>query len=121
VNPQHATGYSNLGFLYLRKGQLELAVESLLRALEVDPQHNDATDHLCDVLRALIDALVLIALTEGFLLTQPEAEAFDEYNRHRRARDIGLLIAKMGQKRIFQASGNVLDHDLLLMIVIAAV
>ena len=119
VNPQHATGYSNLGFLYWRKGQLELAVESLLRALELDP--NDATDHLFDVLRALIDALVLIGLTEGFLSTQPKAEACDEYNRHRRARDIGLLIAKMGQKRIFKASGSVLDHDLLLMIVIADV
>jgi hypothetical protein len=121
VNPQHATGYSNLGFLYLRKGHLELAVESLLCALELDPQHNDAADHLFDVLRALIDELVLIGLTEGFLSIQPEAEAFDEYNRHRRTHDIGLFIAKIGQKRIFTASGSVLDHDLLLVIVIADV
>ena len=121
VNPHYATGYSNLGFLYVRKGQLELAVECLLRALELEPQHNDAADHLFDVLRAFIDELVLIALTEGFLSAQPEAEAFDEYNRHRRTRDIGLLIAKIGQRRILTVEDSVLDHDLLLRIVVTDV
>jgi outer membrane receptor for monomeric catechols len=95
VNPQHATGYSNLGFLYLRQGQLEQAVECLLHALEVDPQHQVAPDHLFDVLRALIDELVQIALTDGFLSTRP-AGKFDEYNRHTRAREIGHLIVKIG-------------------------
>jgi tetratricopeptide (TPR) repeat protein len=94
VNPYYATGYSNLGFLYLRRGQFEPAVDCLLRALELDPQHNDAADHLFDVLRALIDELVLIGLTDGFLSALPEAEAFDEYHRHRRTRDIGLLICR---------------------------
>jgi tetratricopeptide (TPR) repeat protein len=94
-NPQHATGYSNLGFLYLRKGQLEQAVECLLHALEVDPQHQVAPDHLFDVLRALIDELVQIGLTDGFLSTRP-AGKFDEYNRHMRAREIGHLIVKIG-------------------------
>ena len=55
------------GFLYLRKGQLDQAVECLLRALEVDPHHKDATDHLVDVLRALIDELVHIGFSDGFL------------------------------------------------------
>ena len=70
VDPQHATGYSNLGFLYLRKGELAQAVECLLQALEVDPQHKDAPDHLFDVLRTLIDELVQIGLTDGFLSMQ---------------------------------------------------
>jgi tetratricopeptide (TPR) repeat protein len=71
ANPSYATGYSNLGFLYLRQAGLEHAVECLLRALEVDPEHQDAPDHLCDVLLALIDELAQIGLTDGFLATQP--------------------------------------------------
>ena len=119
-NPQHATGYSNLGFLYLRKGQLEQAVECLLHALEVDPQHQDAPDHLFDVLRALIDELVQIGLTDGFLSTRPGGR-FDEYNRHMRAREIGHLLVKIGQQGVFQADGQVLEHDLLLGSVIKEV
>ena len=71
ANPYYATGYSNLGFLYLRQAGLEQAVECLLRALEVDPEHQDAPAHLCDVLLALIDELAQIGLTDGFLATQP--------------------------------------------------
>jgi hypothetical protein len=117
VHPQHATGYSNLGFLYLRKGQLEQVVACLLQALAVDPQHKDAPDHLFDVLRTLIDELVQIGLTDGFLSTQPGGK-FDAYNRHRWARAIGHLIAKIGHKGIFKADGRVLEHDLLLEIVL---
>jgi tetratricopeptide (TPR) repeat protein len=85
ANPQYATGYSNLGFLYLRKGQLDRAVRCLLRALEVDPYHRDAPDHLVDVLSALIDELVRIGCSDGFLSTQPDG-TFDDRNRHTRAR-----------------------------------
>ena len=117
ANPQYATGYSNLGFLYLRKGQLEQAVECLLRALEVDPQHQDAPDHLFDVLRALIDELVWIGSVDGFLSTQPGG-IFDDHNRHIRTREVGALIARIGERGVFKADGRVLEHDLLLEIVI---
>jgi len=71
ANPHYATGYSNLGFLYLRQAQFEQAVDCLLRALEVDPQHQDAPDHLCDVLLALVDELTRIGLADGYLSTRP--------------------------------------------------
>ena len=80
----------------MRQAGLEHAVECLLRALEVDPEHQDAPDHLCDVLLALIDELAQIGRTDGFLATQPGGK-FDEYNRHIRTRDIGVLIAKIGK------------------------
>jgi hypothetical protein len=121
VDPQHAKGYSNLEFLYLRKGLLKLAVECLLRALELDLQYKDAADHLFDVLCALIDELVQIGLTDGFLAIQPEDEIFDEYNRHRRTRDIGHLIARIGRQRIFKVADSVLEPDLLLRIVVTDV
>jgi tetratricopeptide (TPR) repeat protein len=121
VNPQHPTGYSNLRFLYLRKGLLEPAVECLLRTLKLDPRYQDAADHLFDMLRALIDELVQIGLTDGFLASQPEDGIFDEYNRHRRTRDIGHLIAKIGQQRIFMVADSVLEPDLLLRIVVTDV
>jgi tetratricopeptide (TPR) repeat protein len=117
VNPQHATGYSNLGFLYLRKGEFEQAIACLLRALEVDPQHRDAPDHLFDVLRALIDELVRIGLADGFLSTRPGGK-FDEYNRHTRAQEIGHLIGKIGQQGVFKTDGQPLEPALLLGIVI---
>jgi hypothetical protein len=120
ANPHYATGYSNLGFLYLRKGEIEQAVECLLRALEVDPQHKDAPDHLFDVLGALIDELVRIGLTDGFLSTRPGG-LFDDHNRHRRTREIGALIAKIGIRGVFKAEDRVLERDLLLEIVINAV
>jgi tetratricopeptide (TPR) repeat protein len=120
ANPQYATGHSNLGFLYLRQGQLDRAVASLLRALTVDPHHKDAADHLVDVLSALIDELVRIGFTDGFLSTQPGGP-FDDQNRHIRTREIGALIATIGQKRVFEAGGQVLVSDLLLGIVISRV
>src|SRR5262245_38438875 len=67
----YATGYSNLGFVYLRKGALGQAVECLLQALAVDPQHRDAPDHLCDVLLALCAELFEIGVTDGFLSKRP--------------------------------------------------
>jgi hypothetical protein len=120
VDPHYATGYSNLGFLYLRQAELEQAVDCLLRALEVDPQHQDAPDHLCDVLLALVDELTRIGLADGYLSTQPGGK-FDEYNRHIRARDIGVLIAKVGARGVFKAAGRTLEPDLLMAIVIKAV
>src|SRR4029453_10417821 len=117
ANPHYATGYSNLGFLYLRHARLEDAVEGLLRALEVDPEHHDAPDHLCEVLLALIDELAQIGLTDGFLATQPGGK-FDEYNRHIRTRDIGVLIVKIGKRGVFRADGRVLESDLLMELVI---
>jgi TPR repeat len=120
ANPRYATGHSNLGFLYLRQAAFEQAVESLLRALEVDPNHQDAPDHLCDVLLVLIDELAHIGLTEGFLATQP-GRKFDEYNRHIRTRDIGVLIAKIGKRGVFKADGRPLETDLLMELVINAV
>jgi tetratricopeptide (TPR) repeat protein len=120
ANPSYATGYSNLGFLYLRQAGLEHAVECLLRALEVDPEHRDAPDHLCDVLLACIDELAQIGLTDGFLATQPGGK-FDAYNRHIRTRDIGMLIAKIGKRGVFKADGRALESDLLMELVINAV
>jgi Tetratricopeptide repeat len=120
ANPRYATGYSNLGFLHLRKGRLDEAVACLLRALEVDPQHKDAPDHLFDVLGALIDELVQIGLTDGFLATQP-GRKFDKYNRHMRAREIGELIARIGKSGVFNADGRPLETDLLLELAVNAV
>jgi TPR repeat len=120
VNPQYATGYSNLGFLYLRKGQLDRAVQCLLRALEMDPFHQDAPDHLVDVLSALTDELVQIGFSHGFLATQPEG-TFDDSNRHTRARAIGALIAEIGQRGIFKVDGQVLATPMLMAIIINVV
>jgi TPR repeat len=120
ANPQYATGYSNLGFLYLRKAKLEQAVECLLRALEADPGHQDAPEHLYDVLLAFIDELVHIGLTDGFLAPQPGGK-FDEYNRHIRTRHIGKLIAKIGQSRVFKVDGRALESDRLMELVSNAV
>jgi tetratricopeptide (TPR) repeat protein len=120
ANPHYATGYSNLGFLYLRQGRLEQAIECLLRALQVDPDHQDAPDHLCDVLVALVDELAQIGLTDGFLATQPGVK-FDEHNRHIRTRDIGGLIATLGKSEVFKADGRVLETNVLMELVIHAV
>jgi Tetratricopeptide repeat len=120
ANPHYPTGYSNLGFLYLRRTELDQAVECLLRALELDPAHQDAPGHLWDVLLALIDELTGIGLTDGFLSTQPGGN-FDEYNRHTRTRDIGALIAKIGTGGVVKADGRVLGADLLMGIAIDAV
>jgi tetratricopeptide (TPR) repeat protein len=120
VNPHYATGYSNLGFLYLRKGHYDQAVECLLRALEVDPRHRDAPDHLVDVLHALIDELAQIGLEDGFLSTQP-GEKFDDYNRHVRTREIGALIAKMGDRGVFTMDGRTLPRAQLMTLVIHGV
>ena len=120
ANPHYATGYSNLGFLYLRRTELEQAVECLLRALDLDPVHQDAPARLCDVLLALIDELTGIGLTDGFLSTRPGGN-FDEYNRHLRTRDIGALIARIGKRGVVKADGRVLGADLLMEIVINAV
>jgi Tetratricopeptide repeat len=117
ANPPYATGYSDLGFLYLCKGQLDQAIDCLLRALEVDPHHKDAPDHLFDVLGALIDELVQIGFSDGFLSTQPGAK-FDDHNRHMRTRAIGALIVKMGERGIFTAECRVLESTQLMAIVI---
>jgi tetratricopeptide (TPR) repeat protein len=120
ANPRYATGHSNLGFLYLRQGQLDRAVSSLLRALAVNPHHKDAADHLVDVLDALMDELVQIGFTDGFLSVQPGGQ-FDDRNRHIRTREIGTLIAAIGQRGIFEAGGQALASNLLLGIVISHV
>ena len=46
---------------------------------------------------------------------------FDEYNRHIRTRDIGVLIAKIGKRGVFKADGRALETDLLMELVINAV
>ncbi|HEX9872035.1 MAG TPA: tetratricopeptide repeat protein [Candidatus Tectomicrobia bacterium] len=117
VSPQYATGHSNLGFLHLRKGQFEQAVACLLQALEVDPHHQDAPDHLVDVLSAPINELVQIGDRDGFLSTQPGGK-FDDANRHMRTRALGALIAKIGQHGIFKVGNQPLASDLLMEIVI---
>ena len=90
----------------------------MVRAHVTAVQANDTAVRLFrfDVLRTLIDELVQIGLTDGFLSTQLGGK-FDAYNRHTRAREIGHLIAKIGHKGIFKADGRVLEHDLLLEIV----
>jgi len=117
VYAQYATGHSNLGFLYLWKGDLEHALVSLLRALDIDPHHKEAPDHLMDVLRALTDELVQIGCTDSFLSTRPRG-LFDERNRHRRARTIGALIAAMGKRGVFKVDGRVLEQEHLMRFVI---
>jgi hypothetical protein len=104
----------------LRKGQFDQAVACLLRALAVDPHHQDAPDHLFDVLSALIDELVRIGCGDGFLSTQPGGK-FDDDNRHMCARAIGALIAKIGQQGIFKAGSRPLASDLFMEIVISNV
>jgi tetratricopeptide (TPR) repeat protein len=120
ANPHYATGYSNLGGLYLRRTEPEQAVECLLRALELDPAHQDAPGHLCGVLLALIDELTGIEPTDGFLSTRPGGN-FDEYNRHLRTRDIGGLTVRSGKRGVVKADGRVLGAGLLKEIVINAV
>jgi tetratricopeptide (TPR) repeat protein len=117
VSPHYATGHSNLGFLHLRRGQVDQAVVCLLRALEVDPHHQDAPDHLFDVLSALIDELVRIGRGDGFLSMQPGGK-FDDANRHARARAIGALIARIGRRGIFKTGGRPLASSLFMEIVI---
>jgi hypothetical protein len=119
ANPYYATGYSNLGFLSLRQGQLDQAVACLLHALAVDPHRTDAPDHLVDVLRAFVDEVVQSGFTDGFLSTQPGGK-FDDYNRHIRTREIGTLITAIGQ-RGGEAGGQALASDLLLGVVISHV
>jgi tetratricopeptide (TPR) repeat protein len=115
--PQYATGHSNLGFLYLWKGDLDQALASLLRALDLDPHHTEAPDHLMDVLRALTDELIQIGCADGFLSTRPGG-LFDERNRHRRARTIGALVATMGKRGVFKVDGRVLEQEHLMRFVI---
>jgi hypothetical protein len=45
----------------------------------------------------------------------------DERNRRIRARDIGALIAKIGERGVFKAAGRALAPDLLIGIVVKAV
>jgi tetratricopeptide (TPR) repeat protein len=116
ANSPYATGYSNLGFLYLRKGQLDQAVECLLHALEVDPRHKDAPEHLVDVLSALIDELVRIGFSDGFLALQPGG-TFDDHNRHIRTRELGALLAKIGASGVFTVNGRALESVQLLAII----
>jgi tetratricopeptide (TPR) repeat protein len=120
VYPQYATGHSNLGFLYLWRGDLDQALASLLRALDLHPHHQEAPDHLMDVLRALTDELVQIGRTDGFLSTRPGG-LFDERNRHRRARAIGTLVTTMGQRGVFKVDGRVLERERLMRFVIKEV
>jgi hypothetical protein len=104
----------------MRQGKVESAVECLLRALELDSTHQDAPNHLCDVLVALIDELSEIGLTDGFLTIQPGAK-FDEYNRHIRTREIGALLVMMGKREVFKADGRALPTESLLQLVMNAV
>jgi len=117
ANPPYATGYSNLGFLYLCQGQLDQATACLLHALEVDPRHPDAPDHLVDVLRGLIDELVQIGFNEGFLALHPGAH-FDHHHRHLRAREIGKLIATIGARGVLKVTGRPIQTMELLQLVI---
>jgi tetratricopeptide (TPR) repeat protein len=117
ANLPYATGYSNLGFLYLRKGQLDQAVACLLHALEVDPRHKDAPEHLVDLLSALIDELVRIGFSDGFLALQPGG-TFDDHNRHIRTREIGALLAKIGESGVFTVHGRALESAQLLAIIV---
>lgn len=116
AHPHYATGYSNLGFLYLRKGQIDQAADCLLRALAVDPHHHDAPDHLFDVLRALVGELGQIGFSDGFFAEQPGGN-FDDCRRHIRARAIGALLAKTGQSGAFMADGQALQSVQLMIIV----
>jgi TPR repeat len=117
VNSQYATGHSNLGFLYSRKGRLDQAVECLLHALEVDPHHRDAADHLIDVLHTLVDEVVQIGDSEGFLSARPGG-SFASDNRHIRTREIGALIAKIGEKGVIKVGGRTLDSVQVMWIVV---
>jgi len=117
ANPPYATGYSNLGFLYLCQGQLDQATACLLHALEVDPRHPDAPDHLVDVLRGLIDELMQIGFNEGFLALHPGAH-FDHHHRHLRAQEIGKLIATIGAGGVLKVTGRPIQTMQLLQLVI---
>ena len=97
----------------MRKGWLAQAVACLLRALEVDPQHREAPGHLCDVLSTMIDELAQIGRCDGFLSMRPGGK-FDDAGRHTRARAIGALIARIGQRGVVKAGGRPLTSDLLM-------
>lgn len=120
TNTHYATGYSNLGFLYLRKGGLDQATACLLRALEADPRHPDAPNHLVDVLHGLIEELVQIGFNEGFLALYPGAP-FDHYHRHRRAREIGKLIVTIGAKGVVKVKGHPLRPMQLVQLAMSSV
>jgi tetratricopeptide (TPR) repeat protein len=46
IDDQHLTSYINIGSVYRDLGQRNKAYEALMKALEIDPEDEDAKDNL---------------------------------------------------------------------------
>ena len=105
ANPKNATAHSSLGFFLLEERRFDEAVEPMMRALELNPTSKETALHLRDVIDAFTEELIGVGATDGFISEQG-GEKFDEARRHRRTREIGSLLAKVGDSGVFGESGE---------------
>ena len=110
ANPKNATAHSSLGYFLLEERRFDEAVEPMMRALELNPQSKETALHLRDVIDAFTEELIGAGATEGFVSEQGgekfDGAQFDEARRHRRTREIGALLAKIGDSGVFGESGE---------------
>jgi hypothetical protein len=105
LNPKHATAHGSLGYFLLEERRFDEAVDPMLRALELNPNSKETALHLRDVIDAYAEELIGIASTDGFVSEQG-GENFDEQRRHRRTRQIGETLARIGDSGVFGESGE---------------
>lgn len=105
LNPKHATAHGSLGYFLLQERRFDEAVEPMLRALELNPSSKETALHLRDVIDAYAEELIGICSTDGFVSEQL-GEKFDENRRHRRTREIGATLARIGDSGVFGESGE---------------
>jgi hypothetical protein len=113
ANPEHATAHGSLGYFLLQERRFDEAIEPMLRALELKPNSKETALHLRDVIDAYVEELVGIGATDGFVSKQ-EGGKYDEHRCHRRAREIGTLLARIGDSGVFGESGSKYTADSLM-------
>jgi hypothetical protein len=120
ANPKHATAYGSLGYFLLQERRFDEAVEPMLRALELNPDSKETALHLRDVIDAYAEELIGICAADGFVSEQGGGK-FDENRRHRRAREIGATLARVGDSGVFGESGDKYTSDKLMAKVMSEV
>jgi tetratricopeptide (TPR) repeat protein len=113
ANPKHATAYSSLGYFLLEERRFDEAVDPMLRALELNPQSKETALHLRDVIDAYVEELIGIGAIDGFVSEQG-GEKYDDSRRHRRTRDIGAILAQIGDSGVFGESGETYTSEKLM-------
>ena len=113
ANPKHATAYSSLGYFLLEERRFDESVDPMLRALELNPNSKETALHLRDVIDAYAEELIGICAADGFLSEQG-GEKFDDQRRHRRTRDIGAILARIGDSGVFGESGETYTSEKLM-------